>query len=326
MEDVVAKVGSEELIVVKQLPVIEDKLDEALISVQDRLHAMSGLVATEENYKEVKKVRSDLNKEFDHLEFLRKQVKKALEEPYKKFESGAYKRIADEYKRAIAQVDSSVKQVEEELIRQRKEELRKYYDDYRVSLGLDESIADARRSGIKVGLSGSMTSLKKQAKEYLDKLDGDLKAIDTMEYRDEVLIAYRDLLNVSDAVRVVNERHKRIEEERQRREAMETARKEKEAQEAAVDAVIVETAPERSEVDSGDKGDILAAPTEKVAVEQSDGDLEQVYSAWYVGVGFWGTKNQLVGLKEELRQSILSYCEENGMKYVFCKKEEMNNG
>ena len=93
MEDLVAR--RNELIVVKQLPVIEDRLEEAYLAVQERLASVANLVVTEENYKELKRTRADLNKEFGELESLRKQVKSAIEAPYKQFEGGAYKRLAD---------------------------------------------------------------------------------------------------------------------------------------------------------------------------------------------------------------------------------------
>ncbi len=70
-----------DLVVLKQLPVIEDRLDEAYLAVQTRLDAVSNLVVTDENYKELKKTRAELNKEFGELESIRKQVKSAIEVP-----------------------------------------------------------------------------------------------------------------------------------------------------------------------------------------------------------------------------------------------------
>lgn len=311
-------VESSELIRLKQLPIIEDRLDEARESVSERLSAMSGLVATEENYKEVKKVRADLKRERDELETMRKQIKKALEEPYKQFEQGAYKRLVDLYDEAISCVDTSVKEVEGSLILQRKEELRKYFDEYRISLGLEEDLADARRSGIKVGLSGTMKSLKQQAKDFLDKIDSDLKAIETMENRDEVLVAYRDSLNVADAVRVVNEYHRRLEEEQKRREEMEAARKAKEEHDAVIDSILSETTQNGSESVSQESNDVIAPPSVKVAVEQTDGNTEQVLSTVYLGYKVFGTLSQLKGLKEALKEALKNYCDSEGLNYGEC--------
>lgn len=261
MEDLVVR--ENELIVVKQLPIIEDRLDEAFIAVQERLNAMSNLVVTEENYKELKKTRADLNKEFGELDSLRKNVKAAIEAPYKKFEGGAYKRLADAYKDAIGKLDGEIKDVEGGLKTQKQKELLAYWEEYRQSLGLDAAIADPRRSGIKVGLTVSMKSLKMQAREYLDRIDGDLKMIDTLDNADEVLAEYRVLLNVTEAVRVVADRNKRVEDERIRRLAEEESRRAREAAEKAVDEAIKEN-------------EVAVTPTVSMAPEEQEEAQEKI--------------------------------------------------
>lgn len=261
MEDLVVR--ENELIVVKQLPIIEDRLDEAFIAVQERLNAMSNLVVTEENYKELKKTRADLNKEFGELDSLRKNVKAAIEAPYKKFEGGAYKRLADAYKDAIGKLDGEIKDVEGGLKTQKQKELLAYWEEYRQSLGLDTAIADPRRSGIKVGLTVSMKSLKMQTREYLDRIDGDLKMIDTLDNADEVLAEYRVLLNVTEAVRVVADRNKRVEDERIRRLAEEESRRAREAAEKAVDEAIKEN-------------EVAVTPTVSVAPEEQEEAQEKI--------------------------------------------------
>lgn len=301
-----------DLIVVKQLPVIEDRLDEALKAVQGRLQMTAALVVTDDNYKELKKVRADLNKEFGELESLRKKVKEAVEAPYKKFEAGAYKRLADEYKIAINTLDGEIKDVETGLRSQRQEEFYRYFEEYRQSLGLDAAVADSKRSGIKVGLSGSMKSLKDQVRAYLDSVDGDLKMIDTLEDKDEVLAEYRVLMNVTDAVRVVADRHKRIEELRKQREAAEEEKKQREAQAAAVDAAVRAQEGSNQQVSSSDVP--VAAPTVEVAEEASEG----LYSARYLGYEIRGTMSQLKALKAFLKEELRKYMEREGIEYGDC--------
>lgn len=302
---VVPSVAIDELIVVKQLPIIEDRLDEAYESMKARLAVVSQLVVTEENYKELKKTRADLNKEFDALETLRKKVRDAVEAPYKKFEKGAYKRFADEYKKATAQLDGNIKDVEAELKERKQRDLLAYYDEYRQSLGLDKVLADPRRSGIKVGLSDSMKSLKEQAKGFLDRIDGDLKMIDTLDDKDEVLAEYRVLLNVTEAVRIVADRHKRIEEERVRREAEEAARREREEREAAVAAAIAEAERKAAEeaqsnmepVASAPDNEVLTAPTESVAVEEEETEKADA-PIYHASFRVYGTIDMLKALKQ----------------------------
>lgn len=309
-----------DLVVVKQLPIIEDRLDEAFVAVQERLKTMANLVVTEENYKELKKVRADLNKEFGELDALRKKVKEAVEAPYKKFETGAYKRLADEYRLSISQLDGEIKEVEIGLKSQRQEELFQYFEEYRQSLGLDSALADPKKSGIKVGLSGSMKSLKEQVRKYLDGIDGDLKMIDTLENRDEVLAEYRVLGSVTDAVRVVAERHKRIEEMRALRESEE--KRQIEDRMAAVAAVVDENAPQADEKgpNSNDQpeGGAVAPPEVRPAVEENEVASERIYSTKYLGFEILGTITQLKALKAFLKESLINYLEKEGLEYGEC--------
>ena len=296
MESMVAK--PEELIIVKQLPVIEDRLDEAYSAVQERLDLAASLVVTEENYKELKKTRADLNKEFGDLESLRKKVKEAVESPYKKFESGAYKRLADKYRGAIAELDGNIKDVEGKLRGQRQEELCKYFDEYRQSLGLDSALVSPEKSGIKVGLSGSMKSLKEQVRGFLDRVNGDLAMIDTLDSAEEVLVEYRYSLNVAEAVKIVNERHKKIEEEKKRREVVEKPQVEpEEVSEPGISVVSL-----RPEVDEN----------------QAQETQSNLLSTRYLGYEIWGTLEQLKGLKGYMQEALMEYCEMEGMKYGAC--------
>lgn len=301
-----------DIIVVKQLPIIEDRLEEVYVSVKDRLEAMSNLVVTEENYKELKKTRADLNKEFGELETLRKSVKTAIEAPYKRFESGAYSRISSVYRDAISKLDGEIKDVEGGLKTQKQKELFVYYEEYRQSLGLDSAIADPKKSGIKVGLTGSMKALKEQARQYLDRIDGDLKMIDTLDNADEVLAEYRDCMSVTDAVRIVADRHKRIEDERIRRTAEEENRKAREANEKAVEEAIQQT--QEAEV----KDEVPVTPAVKVAPEATSEATEPVLSTKYLGYEIFGTLTQLKALKAFLKEELKNYLEREGMKYGEC--------
>ena len=66
------------LIVIKQLPVIEDQLVAVKQSIEERVNAALSLVCTEDTYKDIKKVRSELNKEYQELEKRRKRASRAF--------------------------------------------------------------------------------------------------------------------------------------------------------------------------------------------------------------------------------------------------------
>lgn len=288
----------EDLIIIKQLPVIEDRLDEAYESVRERLAGLNNVVVTEENYKDLKKLRAELNKEFADLDALRKKVKSALEQPYKKFESGAYKRLADEYKEAISSLDGDIKETESGLREKKQEEIEAYFEEYRASLGVSAELAAFERSGIKVGLTGSIKSYKDQAREFIDRVHDEVEIIGALDYPDEVRVEYGKSLNLTDAIRIVTERHKRIEEERARRESEEDRRKQQEAREAEVEQAVsvVSVSPEVDE-------------------NQSEDTKNKIYSVKYLGYVVYGTEAQIRGLKEFLKTEMVKYLEKEGIDY-----------
>ena len=56
--------SNQDLIVVKQLPIIQEQLKQLSTEIEQKVENAKSLVCTEETVKEVKQVRADLNKEF----------------------------------------------------------------------------------------------------------------------------------------------------------------------------------------------------------------------------------------------------------------------
>ena len=63
-----------------------------------------------------------------------------------------------------------------------------------------------------------MKSLKEQAKAFVDKIADDLNLIETQEHKAEILVEYKQTLNVSQAITTVTNRFKAIEEEKKKQE------------------------------------------------------------------------------------------------------------
>ena len=63
-----------------------------------------------------------------------------------------------------------------------------------------------------------MKSLKEQAKAFVDKIADDLNLIETQEHKAEILVEYKQTLNVSQAITTVTNRFKDIEEEKKKQE------------------------------------------------------------------------------------------------------------
>lgn len=205
-----------EMIAVKQLPIIVEQLQQVKEEVAAKVDFALRLVCTEDTVKDVKKVRSELNKELAEYEASRKAVKKAILTPYEQFEVVYKDCVSDTYKKADTELKHKIDSVENELKAQKAAEVKAYFDEYLQSKGID--FVTFESAHINVTLSASMKSLKEQAKAFIDKIADDLALIDTQEHKDEILYEYKQSLNVSNAITMVTYRYKAIEEAKAREE------------------------------------------------------------------------------------------------------------
>ena len=244
-----------EIIEVKQLPVIVEQLQVIKEDVTARVNEALNLDCTEDSVKVVKKARADLNAELKYWEGKRKEVKTAIMNPYNQFEAVYKECISDIYKSADSELKGKIDSVENELKEQKRKEVFYYFEELCEANGLD--FLTFEKANINVTLSASLKSLKEQAKSFVDRVCDDLNLIDTQEHKDEIMYEYKRFLNVSLAITTVSMRYKAIEEEKareaERKAKEEAARMAAEKVEEIVDSL---TPPTISE----DIGDLLAPP------------------------------------------------------------------
>lgn len=237
---------SNEIIVVKQLPVIVEQLAQVKETVLQRVQTATSLVCTDETVKEVKKARAELNNEFKAWEEKRKEVKTAVMTPYEKFEAVYKDCVSDTYKKADAELKAKIEGVEKELKQKKADEVKEYFNEYLESAGID--FVTFEQANINVTISASMKSLKEQAKSYIDKIGDDLALIDTQEHKAEIMVEYKKTLNASAAVTSVNARFKAIEDEKRRIEEAEERRAAEEQHIAEITSALPEPEPEPAPV------------------------------------------------------------------------------
>ena len=272
------------IIQVKQLPIIVEQLHEVKAEVTAKVEQALSLVCTEDTVKDVKKVRTELNKELKDYEERRKAVKKAIMTPYEQFEMVYKDCISDTYKKADTELKSKIDSVENELKEKKRIEVLCYFAELCEANSLD--FITFENANINVTLSASMKSLKEQAKAFVDKIVDDLKLIDTQEHKDEIFYEYKQSLNVSNAITTVANRYKAIEEAKAREEERK-AREQAEAEAAAkVEEVVESVAPPTVEP--------IAPPVEE----------EKTYTLKFT---VRGTMPQLKALKEFLNNGDYDY-------------------
>jgi len=237
----------QDLIVVKQLPQIEEHLKELSLEVEQKVENAKSLVCTEENVTTIKQIRASLNKEFKEVENQRKIVKEQILAPYMQFEEIYKMYISDKYKSADNDLKEKIDSTENELKNIKEQEIKDYFEEYKKANNIDFVIYSQAR--INITLSASRKSLKEQAKQFIDKIVDDLKLIDTQEHKTEILVEYKQSLNVSQAITSVTNRFKAIEEEKKRKEELKRKQLE-EAQRRADESIRAQTEATRQALEN----------------------------------------------------------------------------
>ncbi len=250
---------SNELIIVKQLPQIEEHLKERSEEIEKKVENAKSLICTEENVKTIKEVRAELNKEFKEVETQRKMVKEQILAPYTKFEEIYKTYISDKYKSADIDLKNKIDTVENELKNKKEQEIKDYFEEYKKANDIDFITYEQAR--INVTLSASKKSLKEQAKAFIDKIVDDLKLIETQEHKAEILVEYKNDLNVSKAITTVTSRFKAIEELKQKQL--------EEAQRVAEESIQAQTKATKNALDrfSSSKSFVIVPEKKKVKCE-----------------------------------------------------------
>lgn len=231
---------NKELIVVKQLPIIEEQLKELSNVIDEKVERAKSLVVSDDTVKDVKKVRAELNNEFKELETQRKMVKEKVLAPYQQFEEVYKTYVSDKYKSADNELKIKIDEIETEQKQKKQQEVSEYYNEYAIENNLEWLVESKyyEMANINITLSASMKSLKEQVKTFIDKIQDDLKLIDTQEHKIEILAEYKTTLNVSNSITKISDRFKREEEEKVRQEELKQIKEKEEKVIEKVEEVI----------------------------------------------------------------------------------------
>lgn len=200
---------------------------------------IKSLGVIEDNISEVKEKVIKLNEYYKNITFTEEIMKQASEEKAKvnKFKSavaGYRKKIVAEYKKPIETFENTAKETEKilsniyDLINVQtdkynndkkekiKEETKQYFEEYLQSKNID--FVTFEQAHISITLNASKKSLQEQSRTFIDKIVDDLNLIETQEHKAEILVEYKQTLNVSQAITTVTNRFKAIEEEKRKQE------------------------------------------------------------------------------------------------------------
>lgn len=302
-----AEAENNDIIVVKQLPIIEERLQEISSQLLLKVANALELPCTEETRKEIKAILAELRKDFKDLENKRISVKKAVLGPYEKFESVYKKLITDIFRPAEEDLKKKIDAVENGIKEQIRTAVVEYFEELCNASELD--FIKFEDVGLNITLSSRESSLKKKVAEFFDRVKSDLALIESQEHNEDILVEYkRNGLNASSAILTVKNRYEAIEAEKKRREEVAQHKREEEARREAMKKVrTIDMPPEPVE-------DALTVPTveeapsgENISIPKTE--QEPVFENLY-NVSFTikdATKSQVIELKRFLRDGGYKY-------------------
>lgn len=190
----------------------------------------------ESNMKEVKTYVEELNEYYKDIEFSEEELNSAIEEKEKvnKFKdqvSKYRKNIVAEYNKPIKVFEETAKETEKLLkdaydninwqvqaYRDKKkkaieEEMRAYFEECKQSFKI--FFLEFKDINLNITLSASKKSLKKQIKDFIDRINIDLATIALQENKEELLVEYKlNGYKLNEAIKTVSKRAKAIEIEK----------------------------------------------------------------------------------------------------------------
>ena len=231
-----------DLIAVRQLPIIEEHLKALSVDIEARVKDALSLAVTEDTVKQVKVVRADLNKQFKELEEQRKTAKRAILEPYEKFDEIYKTYVSVQFEDADAELKRKISAVENQLRQEKVEDLKSYFRELADSEHL--TWLEYERGNFNANLTKSRKALHKEADEFVERVSSDVTAIEVMPDAEEILVEYKRCLRLGEAVEIVKKRREAVEQERREREHLEAMRKaEKETARRAREAAEIVAPP-----------------------------------------------------------------------------------
>ncbi len=293
-----------QVIELQQLPIIVERLHSVKADIERRTAEATSLICTEETYKSVKEARAQLNKEFKEYEAQRTAIKNKILEPYNAFEQVYRECVTAPFQQSDAELKQKITDVTSVIVAQKTEALMDYYGELVEAADIDW--LDDLTYRPKVNMSDSLTSLKKQAKAFVDGIVADVAAIEDMDNAAEIMVEYRSNLDLPTAIKTVADRHKALEEQRRREEERRARQAEREAAAEKARAAVVAASAVDLPIPVQEPSELPEAGTQpepQPELQPTPAAEPILMTRFYAK----GTKAQLIGLKNYLEKEGIEY-------------------
>lgn len=190
------------IIELTQAPVIEySGIDAIANEVAKRMNDLDldNIVATEDNFKDIKKIRSTLNAEHKMYEEKRKLIKDMCLKPYEDFLQEYDDKIGKYYKGADAKLKTKIDLVTDDLLVQKIDAHKLYFDENNKF-----DFVDFESMNLHITNSKADKAIQEEINAFLEQVKIDIATIKTLPNDERVLAKYQRTLDLNKSISEVN--------------------------------------------------------------------------------------------------------------------------
>lgn len=203
---------------IKGISTIENNINKAKEYAINLRDYYSNITFTEEEKKQAEEEKAEINKQKKIVEDFRKKIVAEFNKPIEDFEKTA-KETEKILKETYDFINEQVKVFDLAELEKVKEKVESYFNEYAISKDIDFIKLKDMNLSITKGLVTATGNLSKKAIEqinlFIDSVRKDLDLINTLEFKEEILIEFKKTLQCGSSIMLVQERHKQLEELKQ---------------------------------------------------------------------------------------------------------------
>lgn len=308
-EEMIIVEDNPDLIVINQLPIISEQLDKVKDEIKRRTAFADTVTVSEENRQEIKKIRAAMNAEKSRLDEVYKKALEAVIAPIQVVQD-KYKDCVGLYTKANSQLKAKIDVIEDGLKLEKENSVKEYFEELVTAKKID--FISFERLGLKITLSVSEKKLKEQVNNIVERVATDLKAIEIQENKEEILVEYKKSLNVSEAVSIVDARHKAIQAEKERK----AKQAEQRARELAAAKAVEDAARQQEQIQQVhmQQENNTSEPIQETQLTPPTVKLKKYPFNFYAYIEA-SSKEEAIEILRDFKPELIEFMEDRGVHY-----------
>ena len=312
-EEMIIVEDNPDLIVINQLPIISERLDKVKDEIKRRTAFADTVTVSEENRQEIKKIRAAMNAEKSRLDEVYKKALEAVIAPIQVVQD-KYKDCVGLYTKVNSQLKAKIDVIEDGLKLEKENSVKEYFEELVTAKKID--FISFERLGLKITLSVSEKKLKEQVNNIVERVATDLKAIEIQENKEEILVEYKKSLNVSEAVSIVDARHKAIQAEKERK----AKQAEQRARELAAAKAVEDAARQQEQIQQAhmqkenNNSEPIQEPIQETQLTPPTVKLKKYPFNFYAYIEAT-SKEEAIEILRDFKPELIEFMEDRGVHY-----------